>query len=374
MLNILVLAAMAAYYPPSCEQKLATVKWVKPICVEENRYIGWPTVARLANGDLLAVFSGDRDDHVCPFGKVQIVRSKDGGETWSGPKTIVDGPLDGRDAGIIVMPDGEVIVTYFTSVAYCTSARCAKHPEYAPYVARATPEQQELSLGYFRVTSKDNGETWSVPEKMTAYDSPHGPSVMGDGSLVHLGRGWYNGRCVIRCERSTDRGASWEILNGDIPAANGDHLVKDMFHEPHVLELKSGELLGMVRYHGEDNCMRSTFSKDGGKTWTAMEKTPMFGLPPHLLQMPDGRVVCVYGRRHFRPKPGEFAMVSNDGGKTWDEKNEICLSLSHIGDLGYPASVLLPDGDIVTVFYQQPERGKKPCLFAAKWRLKKGRK
>ena len=25
-----------------------------------------PTVCRLANGDLLAVFSGDRDSHICP--------------------------------------------------------------------------------------------------------------------------------------------------------------------------------------------------------------------------------------------------------------------------------------------------------------------
>lgn len=364
-----MMAVVAAYWPPSCEQELAVVKWVKPICTEQDRYIGWPSVARLANGDLLAVFSGDRDGHICPFGKIQIVRSKDDGESWGAPKTIADGPLDDRDAGILVMPDGEVIVTYFTSVAYCEGA-FGKRPEYAPYVARATPEQRKLSLGYFRVVSKDNGETWGVPQKMTAYDSPHGPAVMRDGSLLQLGRGWYEGRCVVRCERSTDRGASWEILNGDIPAANGDHLIKDMFHEPNVLELANGVLLGVVRYHGKDNCMRSTFSEDGGRTWSPMEKTPMFGLPPHLLQMPDGRVVCVYGRRHFKPMPGEFAMVSRDGGRTWDDKNEICLSVSHCGDLGYPASVLLPDGDIVTVFYQQPAKGQKPSLFAAKWRLK----
>ena len=48
----------------------AEILWTKPICVETNRYVGWPTVCCRANGELLAVFSGDRDEHVDPFGKV----------------------------------------------------------------------------------------------------------------------------------------------------------------------------------------------------------------------------------------------------------------------------------------------------------------
>ena len=76
-----------SYQPPK-EQARAEIKWVKEICVEKDRYIGWPTVCRLANGDLLAVFSGDRDSHICPWGKVQMVRSTDDGETWGAPVTI----------------------------------------------------------------------------------------------------------------------------------------------------------------------------------------------------------------------------------------------------------------------------------------------
>ena len=55
------------------------------ICKQPGRYIGWPTVARTAAGELLVVFSGDRQAHVCPFGKTQLVRSADGGRTWSAP-------------------------------------------------------------------------------------------------------------------------------------------------------------------------------------------------------------------------------------------------------------------------------------------------
>jgi len=116
--------------------------------------------------------------------------------------------------------------------------------------------------------------------------------------------------------------------------------------------------------------MRQTVSKDGGRTWTPMAKTPMLGLPPHLITLADGKVVCVYGRRFNDPGFGEFAMISDDGGATWDAANEISLSPSHCGDLGYPASCVLANGDILTVFYQQPTLGAKPCLMATRWKVK----
>ena len=48
-------------------------------------YIGWPTVARRADGELLTAYSGGREAHVCPYGKVHLIRSRDDGETWSAP-------------------------------------------------------------------------------------------------------------------------------------------------------------------------------------------------------------------------------------------------------------------------------------------------
>ena len=43
------------------------------------------------------------------------------------------------------------------------------------------------------------------------------------------------------------------------------------------------------------------------------------------------------------------------------------------GDLGYPSTCLLPDGSLLTVYYQQqrPVRGELPCLMATRWRIKK---
>jgi len=49
------------------------VKEEKIICSNPNgihNYFGWPSVTRLQDNSLLAVASGFRIAHVCPFGKV----------------------------------------------------------------------------------------------------------------------------------------------------------------------------------------------------------------------------------------------------------------------------------------------------------------
>ena len=41
----------------------------------KHNYFGWPSVARLQNGDLAVVCSGYRCGHVCPFGKTVMAIS-----------------------------------------------------------------------------------------------------------------------------------------------------------------------------------------------------------------------------------------------------------------------------------------------------------
>ena len=56
---------------------------LRTISQAPDRYHGWPTLSRSQQGDLLLAWSGGREDHVCPFGQVQFMRSSDGGETLS---------------------------------------------------------------------------------------------------------------------------------------------------------------------------------------------------------------------------------------------------------------------------------------------------
>ncbi len=126
----------------------------------------------------------------------------------------------------------------------------------------------------------------------------------------------------------------------------------------------------MVRAEPKDRSqtfLRQTESTDGGKTWTTTHKTPIYGYPPHLLQLKNGWLLVAYGVR--REPFGEHACLSKDGGKTWDVEHEITLRTAPNSDLGYPSSVQLEDGSILTVYYQIDQAGEKTSLLSTHWKL-----
>lgn len=356
-----------------CVQARAEIVWTRAVCKELGRYIGWPTVCARKNGELLAVFSGDRDAHICPFGKVQLVRSSDQGETWSAPEIVCNTELDDRDAGVVELSNGDLVLAWFTSLAYESQIRdrAKLKPGSPPFYwwlhdQKISKAAKEEGLGFFTVRSSDGGRTWEKPAR-TLGSTPHGPIVLRDGRLLYVGRYFRDDkRCVISVEESRDNGRSWQSI-GEIPAVPEEDKPQ-MFHEPHVVETGDGRLVAQIRYHGADRCMRQSESRDGGRTWSAMAKTPLAGLPPHLLRLRNGKIVSVYGRRF--DAFGEYACVSDDEGRTWDAAHEIKLAGHFDGDLGYPASAELPDGSILTVYYQAEKKGEPPCLMATKWRLK----
>ena len=372
-------------------QKRAEIVWTRALCKQPGRYIGWPTACLRKNGELLAVFSGDRDEHICPFGKVQMIRSKDLGETWSVAQTICNTPLDDRDAGILELPNGDLLVTWFTSVAYMGSIRDRGklkpgspqfywwlHDEKIPKTVK------ENWLGYYTARSTDGGKTWEPPIK-TSGSANHGPIVLKDERLLMVGRRWLgDGTSAVwqgvkhdlPVEESRDNGRSWQVI-AMIEPTPPDEL--GQFHEPHVVETADGRLVAQFRFHAkpapgkkgrdEAQCLlRQAESADGGRTWTRMVSTQIQGYPPHLLRLRGGRLVTVYGRR-LGPHYGEYACVSDDHGRTWDVANEIKLAGHFDGDLGYPASVELPDGTLLTVYYQAENKGEQTCLMGTRWRL-----
>jgi len=353
------------------DQTIATIDWVKPICKQPGRYIGWPTVCRRADNELLVVFSGDRDAHVCPWGKVQLVRSADDGESWSKPVTICNTPLDDRDAGIIETTDGSLIVNWFTSLAFDRK----QAPEtWKRHAEKLTPEIREQWLGYWTRRSTDGGKTWDTP--LQHLDSaPHGGIRLKNGQLVFVGKRSVEGRTELIVEESRDDARSWQQI-GTVPQNPEDD--RNRYYEPHVVEAGDGRLVAMFRYHFHEKSggrrrvekclLRQSDSSDGGKTWTTCHTTPMQGYPPHLIRLKDDTLLCVYGRRC--PPYGEYACISRDGGQTWDTENEIRLAAAANGDLGYPASAQLADGSILTVYYQIAQPGEKTSLMATRWRLK----
>ena len=378
--------------------------WTRTIAREPGRYIGWPTVATLRDGTLIAVFSGDRDWHADPYGKIQFVKSTDDGETWSAPVTIADTIIDDRDCGIVELPDGELLVTWFTSVAWRKSGayRMAlngpKPNESAESRMERTMAERWVAFdrtvdtnaekrvgGYCAVRSRDRGKTWSPVERIGfTCSAPHGPIVLRDGSLLLVGRRGVkiaegSNLTPIRAERSTDGGRTWQVLCSQLTTTKADVGDANLLFEPHVAELPSGRLVTLVRYEGKDDldCLREATSEDGGRTWSPLAKTGIHGYPAHLKTLRDGRLLAAYSRRDVwreGVKRGIFAVLSADGGRTWDIANEIALGAEvpkavHNGHFGYPSTTETADGAFLTTYYETLTNDVKPALVATKWLL-----
>lgn len=357
----------------------AVVLWTRTICKQPGRYIGWPTIARTRENELLAVFSGDRDQHVCPFGKTQMVRSRDDGQSWSAPETINDTPLDDRDAGILQTARGTLLASWFTSTYFAVHAEKFRKgygdkmvDGWKDDIASVTPELCERWLGNWVRRSADGGRTWGEPIR-THVSTPHGPIQLKDGRLLYVGVNAIVGDGSIRhtgrvgVDVSSDDGQNWRLLS-EIPVVPNDE--KKYFCEPHVVETASGKLVCLARVEdvpAEEKFLYQSESLDGGQTWSEFKATALWGLPPHLLRLANGWLLVVYG--HRRKPYGERACVSHDEGRSWDVDHIIELSGAPNGDLGYPASTQLADGSLLTIFYQVEKEGEKTSLMATRWRL-----
>ena len=338
----------------------AEVLWSQVICKELGRYIGWPTIVQTRAGELLITFSGDRDEHICPWGKTELVRSRDGGENWSGPEVIRDTPLDDRDTGIIQTASGTLLVSWFTSLAF------ERDPRWQQHAASLSSQVRRCWLGNWVQRSEDEGATWGEPIPTVA-SAPHGPIQLRDGRLLYLGIGMLRGERTVVAEESADDGRSWQVI-GTVSLL--DEKAPIGLGEPHLVETRSGKLVGLFRTGpGElqERYLYQSESEDGGITWTPAYRTSILGFPPHLICLPDDRLLVVYGRRF--PPYGQWACISGDEGVSWDTEGGFFLSNAPSDDLGYPASVWLADGSILTIYYQIDQPGETTCLMGTKWRL-----
>lgn len=347
-------ALMAASRAASAAPK-ARIESVEVITRQPALFHGWPTLALRKNGELLAAYSGGREAHVCPFGRVELMRSGDQGRTWSWPQVVVDTPIDDRDAGVIETPKGTLLVTTFTSLAYEKVLSEAKgwdadRIERWQSVNRATtPEQRRTLVGTWMVRSTDGGLTWSLPYRVPL-NSPHGPVVASGGRLIYAGKDFASGAIGVCI--STDDGLTWGKLL-KIPTRAGDDAAN--YHELHAVETADKRLVVHIRNHNKANERETlqTKSADGGKTWTEPHPIGVWGLPSHLLRLRDGRLLMSYGYR--RPPRGNHARISEDHGRTWSEP--IVLSDDGTGDIGYPSTVELATGELLTLWYENSRSG-----------------
>jgi len=356
----------------------AEVLETRTISQQPELYCGWPTLTRRRNGELLLVYSGGRESHVCPFGRVELLRSRDDGRTWSFPQVLLDGPIDDRDAGVLETAQGTLLVTTFTSLAYepvlAQAERVAAGAEGA-WAAdrlaawqsardRISAEQRRGDLGVWMIRSTDGGITWSARYDCLV-NSPHGPIQLRDGRILYAGKDLWRGENRVGVCESRDDGQTWAWL-ATIPPREGDN-PRD-YHELHAVQTRDDKLIVHLRNHNPQNARETlqTVSTDGGRTWSIPQPIGVWGLPSHLLRLRDDRLLMSYGYR--RAPFGNQARVSTDAGQTWSDP--VSISIDGIGgDLGYPSTVELADGTLLTVWYEKLSSNPRAVLRQARWRL-----
>jgi hypothetical protein len=318
------------------------------------RHLHPADLIKLQNGELL-IMTREGAEHISNDGDVIMLRSKDGGKTW-GERQVIAGikDVDEREGCGIQLRDGTIVVGIFYNNLYDTNG---------VYGGSNRLSDRKYSLGAYVITSKDNGHTWSEPNYVGTKDMPFrnlegptdAPIEMPDGSILMAVIGYgINGDSKNTCAvmlRSTDQGKSWKYISTIASDPGG---ILGGFMEPGIIRTKSGRIIAGLRNHGTDHAIYMTYSGDDGKTWAPPQKTAMIGHPVDLIQLSDGRIMATYGIRpgqHTTPG-GIRACFSSDNGATWDIATEVPLRSDFLNvDIGYPESLEMADGKVLTVYY-----------------------
>ncbi|HEY2588052.1 MAG TPA: sialidase family protein, partial [Tepidisphaeraceae bacterium] len=208
------------------------------------------------------------------------------------------------------------------------------------------------------------GLSWSQ-RLPTLVNSPHGPIQLADGRLLYAGKELWTAEHRVGVCESADDGQTWRWLAA-IPPRPGDSVAE--YHELHAVEAGDGRLIAHIRNENKANDGETLQSEstDAGKTWSVPRSIGVWGLPCFLLRLSDGRLLMTYG--HRRQPLGNQARLSDDHGRTWSDPM-IISGDGTSGDLGYPSTLQLADGSLLTVWYERMKDSPKAVLRQASWEI-----
>ena len=298
----------------------------------------FPVLTLLGEREVIAVLRGGAG-HVGLGGRLELVRSRDGGATWLPPTIIADSDRDDRNPSVGVTSDGTLVVAYHHQGSYTAEGRY----------------DRKLGIIDTRIIrSHDGGHSWERPRQLDFAPlngrSPYGPMVnFPDGTIamciygMPIGddRPWEVSEYATYLLRSADGGVTW----GD------PSLVAPGFGEVAHMRFPDGELLAGLRSTTKSPNIWVSRSDDDGRTWSPpLIATDPSEHPADLTLLSDGWVLLAYGHRH--PPFGVQGMISRDRGKTWERDRKLIYNDDRPGgDCGYASTVRFPDGTLLTAYY-----------------------
>lgn len=320
----------------------------------KSQHFGWPGIVRLPDGQLL-VSASERIRHVDPFGRNVIVRSSDGGRSWSGPSVFVDTNGDDRDSSLCVLPDGTLVASWFINEAWTDPARMID--EWSAIAGSIKPDTHRLFRRGWLRRSHDGGLTWEDRIYPTIVGLHAGPSPLHDGSLIYCGS--YEEERYI-ATRSTDGGKTWGVI-GTFPVEHQWTQKPDgtktrnrlQFNENHCLEVAPNRILCAMRPTYEPRNVHISISNDAGVTWSKPRDLGVHGYPPTMTRLAGGAVLLVFADRNT--PQAIRGLLSWDQGETWDTGNILQIrQFEHNADMGYPSAVEISPGEVLCVYYYVP--------------------
>ena len=336
----------------------------------EGYYSGMPNLEVLPDGRLVAAARVQTwADHE-PVGSWRAFISEDEGATWAEtddpmipynwPGTTPREKLERLER---VLPDGTYLCAGSVGGEYWPAERRDEAEALGLHVREHAMTRDTISVGGYKLfvqRSTDKGQSWTRQE----WEVPGAASVSGNRPPTYLEDGTILYQVYVTdvqgaphsyVWRSADNGDTWRLYH-----MGGHHPSLDA-NETGMVETSPGRVLALSRVETGPQYLVERWSDDGGIIWTDPMRTGIWGYPAHLLKLRDGRVLCAYG---YRREPGGVrAVLSEDGGRTWNLDDVIVLrddggfpsnlrsDTRWQSDLGYPVSVELSDGSILTAYY-----------------------
>ncbi|MDR2937361.1 MAG: family 78 glycoside hydrolase catalytic domain, partial [Prevotellaceae bacterium] len=337
----------AGDYTVECLYGVAQDRWKKGVEVDEFIFekTSFPeshaaTIALNKDGNLIASWFGgtkERNPDVCIWTSTRV------NGKWSEPVNVANGIVNDTlryatwNPVLYQVPNGELQLYYKVG------------PNVAGWVGKV-------------IRSQDGGKTWSKPE-----DLPEGflgpiknkPVMLKDGRLIAPSSREGKGGWRTLLEESKDKGKTWTKITN---VGGGDGSQFGII-QPSLLTYPDGRMQVICR--SRNRALVESWSKDGGKTWGALQASALPGTNSgtDAVTLLDGRQLLVYnhvlpdsGARNGKGARTPLNVALTEDGKTWHAA--LVLEDSPISQYSYPSVIQTPDGMVHIVYTWRRKRIK----------------